>query len=206
MPCEICTRMTLYVYVCICHSKDPNLSSNLPLKSPFLSGIFCKSTMQLKKSPNPEYFKDTLDTCLVSSVAVVLQCCCSVVAVLLQWCWVCALNIYATRSTVSIYANHCNTLQHTATHCNTTHTATRCNTLQHVATHCNTTHRQPQLFEIRHRTHHERQILQLQVRESELCEIRESFDTRRQRREIVIIEMQRCDAGDRVDFCDKKTL
>jgi len=57
--------------------------------------------------------------------------------------------------------SHCNTLQHTATHCNTTHgntrqhttthkshrvsridcdtlTATHCNTLQHIATHCNT--------------------------------------------------------------------
>ena len=36
----------------------------------------------------------------------------------------------------------CNTLQHTATHCNTLqyteHTATHCNTLQHTATHCNT--------------------------------------------------------------------
>jgi len=32
----------------------------------------------------------------------------------------------------------CNTLQHTATHCNTPqHTATHCNTLQHTATHCN---------------------------------------------------------------------
>jgi len=29
---------------------------------------------------------------------------------------------------------HCNTLQHTATHCNTPH----CNTLQHTATHCST--------------------------------------------------------------------
>ena len=36
-------------------------------------------------------------------------------------------------------ATHCNTLQHTATHCNTLqHSATHCNTLQHSATHCNT--------------------------------------------------------------------
>jgi len=39
-------------------------------------------------------------------------------------------------------APHCNTLQHTATHCNTLqlearHTAPHCNTLQHTATHCN---------------------------------------------------------------------
>jgi len=35
---------------------------------------------------------------------------------------------------------HCNTLQHTATHCRTLgqHTATHCNTLQHTATHCRT--------------------------------------------------------------------
>jgi len=42
-------------------------------------------------------------------------------------------------------ATHCNTLQHTATHCNTLHlmewqviagTARHCNTLQHTATHC----------------------------------------------------------------------
>ena len=33
-------------------------------------------------------------------------------------------------------ATHCNTLQHTATHCNTLrHTATHCNTLQNTATH-----------------------------------------------------------------------
>jgi len=31
-----------------------------------------------------------------------------------------------------------NTMQHTATHCNTLHTATHCNTLQHTATHWNT--------------------------------------------------------------------
>jgi len=37
-------------------------------------------------------------------------------------------------------ATHCNTLQHTATHCESVlqHTATHCNTLQHTATHCNT--------------------------------------------------------------------
>ena len=32
----------------------------------------------------------------------------------------------------------CNTLQHTATHCNTLHSIADCNTLQHTATHCNT--------------------------------------------------------------------
>jgi len=39
-------------------------------------------------------------------------------------------------------ATRCNTLQHTATHCNTrkysNDRAARCNTLQHTATHCNT--------------------------------------------------------------------
>jgi len=38
----------------------------------------------------------------------------------------------------------CRTLQHTATHCNTLqHTATHCNTLQHTATHCNTLQKGP---------------------------------------------------------------
>jgi len=41
---------------------------------------------------------------------------------------------------------YCNTLQHTATHCNTLHTATHCNALQHTTTHCNT------LQHIRHYT------------------------------------------------------
>ena len=39
-----------------------------------------------------------------------------------------------------LYKTQYNTLQHTATHCNTLHslqhTATHCNTLQHTATHC----------------------------------------------------------------------
>ena len=39
----------------------------------------------------------------------------------------------------TVTAQHCNTLQHTATRGNTLqHTATHCNTLQHTATHCNT--------------------------------------------------------------------
>jgi len=42
-----------------------------------------------------------------------------------------------THSAGSRTAKHCNTLQHTATHC-TQHTASHCNALQHTATHCNT--------------------------------------------------------------------
>ena len=38
-------------------------------------------------------------------------------------------------------ATHCNTLQHTATHCKLQHTAKHCNALQHTATHCNTLRR-----------------------------------------------------------------
>ena len=38
----------------------------------------------------------------------------------------------------TMYAAHCNTLQHIATHCNTLqHTATHCNIQQYTATHCN---------------------------------------------------------------------
>ena len=57
---------------------------------------------------------------------------------------------------------HCNTLQHTATHCNTLvltcalfqigntlqHTTTHCNTMQHTATHCNTWQHTPTLQHI----------------------------------------------------------
>ena len=51
-----------------------------------------------------------------------------------------------TEDTLQHTATHCNTLPHTATHCNTLqHTtwycttfATHCTTLQHTATHCNT--------------------------------------------------------------------
>ena len=40
-------------------------------------------------------------------------------------------------NTMQHTATHCNTLQHTATHCNTLqHTAAHCNTLQHTAAHC----------------------------------------------------------------------
>jgi len=56
-----------------------------------------------------------------------------------------------TCNTLQQTASHCNTLQHTATHCNTRntlqrttthcnalqHTSTHYNTLQHTATHCN---------------------------------------------------------------------
>jgi len=42
-------------------------------------------------------------------------------------------------STLQRAVTHCNTLQHTATHCSTLQRAvTHCNTLQHTATHCNT--------------------------------------------------------------------
>ena len=43
------------------------------------------------------------------------------------------------KRSMTMYATHWKTLQHTATHCNTLqHTATHCNTLQHTAAHCKT--------------------------------------------------------------------
>jgi len=56
------------------------------------------------------------------------------------FCWdVVATDASAARvvSLLKRCAPRCNTLQHTATHCNTLH-ATHCNALQRTATHCNT--------------------------------------------------------------------
>jgi len=60
----------------------------------------------------------------------------------------CNIHCYTHPSCLlKIYCNiHCNTLQYTATHCNThtnathcnTHCSTHCSTLQRTATHCNT--------------------------------------------------------------------
>ena len=63
----------------------------------------------------------------------------------------CSIILQHSAYTPQRSATFCNTLQHTATHCNILHmhwtesvwynmlyTATHCNTLQHTATHCNT--------------------------------------------------------------------
>jgi len=54
-----------------------------------------------------------------------------------SWLWRIAPFVYlCVYDSQKHTATHCNTLQHTATHCK--HTATHCNTLQYTATHCNT--------------------------------------------------------------------
>jgi len=62
--------------------------------------------------------------------------CCSVLqCVAYEWC--CDLRCEYSRRFLCTHPT-CNTLQHTATHCDNSHTVTHRNTLQHTTTHCDT--------------------------------------------------------------------